>query len=70
MNCMKSYLLTNVYIQVGYAHHQVPVQVAGVADVPVTKIAYTHGVTQKLVDVAQPGIVICYSISNPENNED
>jgi hypothetical protein len=42
--------------KVGYAHHQVPVQVPGVADVPVTKLAYTQGVTQKLIDVAQPAV--------------
>lgn len=48
--------MITLFWQVGYAHHQVPIQVPGVADVPVTKLAYTQGVTQKLIDVAQPGI--------------
>jgi len=38
--------------KVGYTNTQVPVQVPGVADVPVTKLAYTQGVKQHLVDVA------------------
>lgn len=44
------------FIQVGYAATPVLTKVAGVADVPVTKLAYTHGVTQKLVDVAHPAV--------------
>ncbi|ODN05516.1 hypothetical protein Ocin01_01226, partial [Orchesella cincta] len=42
--------------KVGYANQQVLTSVPGVANVPVTKLALTQGVTQKLVDVAQPAV--------------
>lgn len=56
MNHSRIATFTKLLIQVGYASTPVLTKVQGHADVPVTKLAYSHGYTQKEVDVAQPAV--------------